>query len=114
MRLDVMCLNRFCRACLWLPIARITILISVAAGSCLSFEARAAVVQLGIMGDSLSYGDGSDYGENPNWHTQLENAGLVAIPPTGNQAFDGAATADLAAQSRRFWRSCKLSSSTTA
>lgn len=63
-------------------------------------DARAAIVQLGIMGDSLSFGDGSDYAENPNWHTQLENAGLVAVGPTANQAADGATTADLAAQSQ--------------
>ena len=63
-------------------------------------DAQAAIVQLGIMGDSLSFGDGSDYSENPNWHTQLENAGLVAVGPTANQAADGATSADLAAQSR--------------
>jgi lysophospholipase L1-like esterase len=63
-------------------------------------ESQAAIVQLGIMGDSLSFGDGSDYSENPNWHTQLGNAGLVAVGPTANQAVDGATTADLAAQSQ--------------
>jgi len=66
----------------------------------LAVDARAAIVQLGIMGDSLSFGDGSDYSENPNWHTQLENAGLVAVGPTANQAVDGATTADLATQSQ--------------
>jgi lysophospholipase L1-like esterase len=63
-------------------------------------EARSAILQLGIMGDSLSFGDGSDYQQNPNWHTQLENGGRVAIGPTANQSADGATTADLAVQSQ--------------
>jgi lysophospholipase L1-like esterase len=78
----------------------IVLLIACAAWTCLGSAAHPAIVQLGIMGDSLSFGDGSDYGENPNWHTQLENAGRVAIPPTGNQAVDGATTADLVTQSQ--------------
>ena len=75
-------------------------LVAVTAWTALSVAARPAVVQLGIMGDSLSFGDGSDYGQNPNWHTQLENGGRVAIGPTANQAVDGATTADLATQSQ--------------
>lgn len=67
--------------------------------ACVATPAPAAIVQLGILGDSLSYTDGSDYGQQPNWHTQLETAGRVAIGPTANQSADGATTADLAAQS---------------
>jgi lysophospholipase L1-like esterase len=100
MRLNIAWLPRFGRACVLPSIGRRALLMAVAALPFLSVEARPAIVQLGITGDSLSYGDGSDYGENPNWHTQLENAGLVAIGPTANQAADGAATADLAAQSQ--------------
>jgi lysophospholipase L1-like esterase len=99
MRPIVTRLHRSGQARAWRAPCRRATLIVLIVWPTLCVEARAAVVQLGIMGDSLSYGDGSDYGENPNWHTQLENAGLVAIPPTGNQAFDGAATADLATQS---------------
>ncbi len=76
----------------------IVVLVGLTAWTVLAVSARSAIVQLGILGDSLSFGDGSDYGQNPNWHTQLENAGRVAIGPTANQAADGATTADLAAQ----------------
>jgi lysophospholipase L1-like esterase len=76
------------------------VLAAMIAWTALGVEARSAIVQLGIMGDSLSFGDGSDYGQNPNWHTQLENGGRVAIGPTANQAADGATTADLATQSQ--------------
>lgn len=76
------------------------VLVAMFAWTALGVAARPAVVQLGIMGDSLSFGDGSDYGQNPNWHTQLENGGRVAIGPTANQAADGATTADLATQSQ--------------
>jgi hypothetical protein len=76
------------------------LLVAMTAWTVLSVAARPAVVQLGIMGDSLSFSDGSDYGQNPNWHTQLENGGRVAIGPTANQAVDGATTADLLAQSQ--------------
>jgi lysophospholipase L1-like esterase len=76
------------------------VLAAMIAWTALGVEARSAIVQLGIMGDSLSFGDGSNYGQNPNWHTQLENGGRVAIGPTANQAADGATTADLATQSQ--------------
>ncbi len=76
------------------------VFVAMTAWTAVGVEARSAIVQLGIMGDSLSFGDGSDYGQNPNWHTQLENGGRVAIGPTANQAADGATTADLATQSQ--------------
>ena len=76
------------------------LLIAIAAWASHASDARSAILQLGVMGDSLSYGDGSDYGENPNWLTQLAASGQVAIGPTANQAVDGATTADLAAQSQ--------------
>jgi lysophospholipase L1-like esterase len=83
------------------PVRRIVLIaLFLAAWAGAAAETKAAIVQLGIMGDSLSFGDGSDYSENPNWHTQIENAGMVAIGPTANQAVDGATTLDLAAQSQ--------------
>jgi lysophospholipase L1-like esterase len=78
----------------------VIVLLATVVWAAIGSEARAAIVQLGIMGDSLSFTDGSDYQQNPNWHTQLENGGRVAIGPTANQSADGATTADLAAQSQ--------------
>jgi lysophospholipase L1-like esterase len=69
----------------------------VAAGVCtLPAPAAAAPPRLGIMGDSLSAGNGSSWGENPNWHTQLTLANRASV--VRNTAFGGAETNSLASQ----------------
>ena len=61
-----------------------------------SAEAEGAPLRLGILGDSISAGNGSSWGENPNWHTQLSNANVTTV--TSNQAFGGAITDNLEGQ----------------
>ncbi|MCC7084679.1 MAG: hypothetical protein IT427_06700 [Pirellulales bacterium] len=58
----------------------------------------ATPLRLGMMGDSVSAGNGSANGEFPNWHTQLATVGRVTVGPTANQAVDGASSSDLAHQ----------------
>ena len=62
-------------------------------GMTLRVEAAATV---GILGDSISAGNGSAFGEFPNWHTQLSNAGQFQVEL--NAAAGGATTGNLVAQ----------------
>src|SRR5436190_24234358 len=61
-------------------------------------EVRGSPLRIGILGDSLSAGDGSANGEAPNWHTQLEANGLITIGSTANQAVGMATANTLAGQ----------------
>lgn len=54
----------------------------------LGAAATAAPLKVGVMGDSLSAGNGSNWGEYPNWHTQLSLTGDFNI--VSNVAVGGA------------------------
>lgn len=60
--------------------------------------AQAGPYVLGVMGDSISAGDGSSTGSNPNWVIQLQTLGQVSIPPSYDVAQAGDTAADLASQ----------------
>jgi lysophospholipase L1-like esterase len=60
-----------------------------------SSDAAAAALRLGVLGDSMSAGDGSDFGSYPNWVTQLSTSGVFSVGPLGNQAVGGAVSADV-------------------
>jgi len=58
-------------------------------------RAAAAPLRLGVLGDSMSAGDGSDFGSYPNWVTQLTKSGAFSVSPIGNQAVGGAVSTDM-------------------
>ncbi len=70
-----------------MPIQRRLVHVSalVALAFCIAFSlavpSGAATLKMGVLGDSMSAGTGSSYGESPNWLTQLSNAGKVTLPP---------------------------------
>lgn len=66
----------------------------------LSFDSSASLVaaaplRLGVLGDSISAGNGSDFGSNPNWVTQLSKSGAFSVGKLGNQAVGGATSTDV-------------------
>ncbi|HEY2841429.1 MAG TPA: SGNH/GDSL hydrolase family protein [Pirellulales bacterium] len=58
-------------------------------------NAAANPLRLGILGDSISAGDGSAVGSYPNWVTQLTASGAFTVGPDGNQAGDGDVASDV-------------------
>jgi lysophospholipase L1-like esterase len=58
----------------------------------------AATLTMGVLGDSMSAGTGSSYGEFPNWLTQLSNAGKFTLPSGADAAVGGARVAYLTGQ----------------
>jgi lysophospholipase L1-like esterase len=60
-----------------------------------SSEAAADPPRLGILGDSISAGDGSEYGSYPNWVTQVTASGAFSVGPDGDQAQGGDVAADV-------------------
>jgi lysophospholipase L1-like esterase len=51
-----------------------------------------------MLGDSLTGGDGSAFGEYPNWVTQLAANGQFTVPSGANAAVGGAVVANLSGQ----------------
>ena len=60
---------------------------------CAAGTAAGAPLAIGMLGDSLTGGDGSAFGEYPNWVTQLAANGQFTVPSGANAAVGGAVVA---------------------